>query len=208
MLYNKKMIRLEPNNGIPRHILLLMSVLGAFAVANLYYNQALLELISVGVGISHVEANLITVITQVGYALGLLFVIPLADMVSARHIVITAYLLTAASALVIASAYGVWMLWGGSLVLGLCSIMPQLFIPMATLYSRPQNKSRNMGYVASGIMLGILSARVVSGYIGDWLGWRADGASLQCPSLSGMYQRPHLHRLHQLRLLQTGGVGK
>lgn len=167
------MIQLKPDSGIPRHILLLMSVLGAFAVANLYYNQALLELISRGLGISHVQANLITVITQVGYALGLLFVIPMADMVSVRRIIISAFIMSAVAALVIATADGVWMLWGGSLVLGLCSIMPQLFIPMATLYSRPLNKSRNMGYVASGIMLGILSARVASGYVGDWFGWRA-----------------------------------
>ena len=51
--------------------------------------------------------------------------------------------------------------------------MPQLYIPMATLYSRPEKKSRNMGYVASGLMTGILSARVISGYVGEWLGWRA-----------------------------------
>ena len=65
------------------------------------------------------------------------------------------------------------MIWGASLTLGLCSIMPQLYIPMATLYSRPENKSRNMGYVASGLLTGILSARVISGYVGEWLGWRA-----------------------------------
>lgn len=113
------MIQLKPDSGIPRHILLLMSVLGAFAVANLYYNQALLELISRGLGISHVQANLITVITQVGYALGLLFVIPMADMVSVRRIIISAFIMSAVAALVIATADGVWMLWGGSLVLGL-----------------------------------------------------------------------------------------
>ena len=53
------------------------------------------------------------------------------------------------------------------------NIMPQLFIPMATLYSRPENKTRNMGYVASGLLTGILSARAVSGYVGEWWGWRS-----------------------------------
>ena len=75
--------------------------------------------------------------------------------------------------MLIAYANNVWLIWGTSLTLGLCSIMPQLYIPMATLYSRPENKSRNMGYVASGLLTGILSARVISGYIGEWLGWRA-----------------------------------
>ena len=167
------MKQLEPNGGIPRHILMMMAVLAGFTVANLYYNQALLELISQGVGITQSEANLITVITQVGYALGLLFIVPMADMVSVRRITTLAMSVAAASALSIAYANNVWVIWGASLTLGLCSIMPQLYIPMATLYSRPENKSRNMGYVASGLLTGILSARVISGYVGEWLGWRA-----------------------------------
>ena len=167
------MKQLEPNGGIPRHILMMMAVLAGFTVANLYYNQALLELISQGVGITQAEANLITVITQVGYALGLLFIVPMADMVSVRRITTLAMSVAAASALSIAYANNVWVIWGASLTLGLCSIMPQLYIPMATLYSRPENKSRNMGYVASGLLTGILSARVISGYVGEWLGWRA-----------------------------------
>ena len=167
------MKQLEPNGGIPRHLLLMMAVLAGFTVANLYYNQALLELISQGIGITQAEANLITVITQVGYALGLLFIVPLADMVPVRRITTLAMSVAAASALSIAYAQNVWLIWAASLTLGLSSIMPQLYIPMATLYSRPENKSRNMGYVASGLLTGILSARVISGYVGEWLGWRA-----------------------------------
>ena len=123
--------------------------------------------------ITHVQANLITVITQIGYALGLLFVVPLADMVSLRRIVMTCMSVAALSAVAIGFADSVWLLWGASLTLGLSSIMPQLFIPMATLYSRPENKTQNMGYVASGLVTGIVSARAVSGYIGEWFGWRA-----------------------------------
>ena len=167
------MAKLTPDNGIPRHLLLMMAMLAAFTVANLYYNQPLLDMICRDTGITQVEANLITVITQAGYALGLLFVIPLADMIAVRRIVVACMSVAALSALAIASAHSVWLLWGASLTLGISSIMPQLFIPMATLYSRPEKKSQNMGYVASGIMIGILLARVVSGYIGDWLGWRA-----------------------------------
>lgn len=167
------MIRLTPNNGIPRHILLMMVIMAGFTVANLYYNQPLLDLICRETGISEVQANLITVITQIGYALGLLFVVPLADMVPVRRIVVLAMSVAAVSAICIGFADNAWMLWGASLTLGISSIMPQLFIPMATLYSRPENKTRNMGYVASGLVTGIVSARAVSGYIGEWLGWRA-----------------------------------
>ncbi|MBO6098930.1 MAG: MFS transporter [Prevotella sp.] len=167
------MIRLTPHNGIPLHILLMMAVMAGFTVANLYYNQPLLNMICHETGISHVQANFITVITQIGYALGLLFIVPLADMVSARRIVVLGMLAAAVSAVVIGIANDVRLLWGASLTLGMSSIMPQLFIPMATLYSRPENKVRNMGYVASGIMTGIVSARAISGYIGEWWGWRS-----------------------------------
>ena len=166
------MIYLSPHNGIPRHILLMMAIMAGFTVANLYYNQPLLDMICRETGITQVEANLITVVTQIGYALGLLFVVPLADMVSVRRIVVLGMSVAAVSAVTIGFAENVWMLWGASLMLGISSIMPQLFIPMAALYSQPENKSRNMGYVASGLITGIVSARAVSGYVGDWLGWR------------------------------------
>ena len=166
------MIHLSPHNGIPRHILLMMAIMAGFTVANLYYNQPLLDMICRETGITQVEANLITVVTQIGYALGLLFVVPLADMVSTRRIVVVGMLVAAVSAVTMGFAENVWMLWGASLMLGISSIMPQLFIPMAALYSRPENKSRNMGYVASGLITGIVSARAISGYVGNWLGWR------------------------------------
>ncbi len=166
------MIRLTPHNGIPRQVLLMMAVMAGFTVANLYYNQPLLDLICRETGITQLEANLITVVTQIGYALGLLFVVPLADMVSVRRIVVVGMTVAAVSAVTIGLAGNVWVLWGASLTLGVSSIMPQLFIPMAALYSLPENKSRNMGYVASGLITGIVSARAVSGYVGDWLGWR------------------------------------
>ena len=71
----------------------MMAVMAGFTVANLYYNQPLLDMICRETGVTQVEANLITVITQIGYALGLLFVVPLADMVSVRRIVeLTTYL--------------------------------------------------------------------------------------------------------------------
>ena len=166
------MIHLSPHNGIPRHILLMMAIMAGFTVANLYYNQPLLDMICRETGITQVEANLITVVTQIGYALGLLFVVPIADMVSTRRIVVVGMSVAAVSAVTIGFAKNVWLLWGASLMLGISSIMPQLFIPMAALYSRPENKSRNMGYVASGLITGIVSARAISGYVGNWLEWR------------------------------------
>lgn len=98
------MIRLTPDSGIPRHILLMMAVMAGFTVANLYYNQPLLDMICRETDIKQVEANLITVITQIGYALGLLFVVPLADMVSVRRITVMAMTVAAVSAVTIGLA--------------------------------------------------------------------------------------------------------
>lgn len=75
-------------------------------------------------------------------------------------------------AVVIAVANKVWIIWGASLLLGACSVIPQFFIPIAGQYSEQKNKSKNMGIVLSGLLTGILASRVVSGYVGEWLGWR------------------------------------
>ena len=167
------MIQLEENKGIPRSILIMMSVVAGLTVANLYYNQPLLEEMKASLGANEVETNLITVITQAGYAAGLLFVVPLADMLSRRKIIMTNMATAVLMALVIAFTADIKVVWVASFILGMCSVVPQIFVPMAGLFSKPENKSRNMGYVLSGLLTGVLGARVVSGYLGDWIGWRA-----------------------------------
>lgn len=166
------MIQLKENGGIPRHILVMMSVIAGLTVANLYYNQPLLEEMRLSLGVGEVEANLITVITQIGYALGLLFVVPMADMYSRRKIVMTCMVIAFLMASAIALSSNIWIVWGASIILGACSVVPQIFVPMAGLFSRPEQKSRNMGFVLSGLLTGILLARVISGYLGGWIGWR------------------------------------
>lgn len=166
------MITLKENEGIPKSVLLMMSIVSGLTVANLYYNQPLLEEMRQSLAIGEVEANLITVITQIGYALGLLFVVPMADMYSRRKIVITSMVIAVLMTSAIALATNVWIVWGASVVLGVCSVVPQIFVPMAGLFSKPEQKSRNMGFVLSGLLTGILAARVVSGYIGGFVGWR------------------------------------
>lgn len=167
------MIQLEENKGIPRSILIMMSVVAGLTVANLYYNQPLLEEMKASLGANEVETNLITVITQAGYAAGLLFVVPLADMLSRRKIIMTNMATAVLMALVIAFTSDIKAVWAASFILGMCSVVPQIFVPMAGLFSKPENKSRNMGYVLSGLLTGVLGARVISGYLGDWVGWRA-----------------------------------
>lgn len=149
-----------------------MAVIAGLTVANCYYNQPLLEMIRHDIGVSQHEANLITVVTQTGYALGLCFLIPMGDLYSRRRIIVVNMTVAAMMAIVIAVAHKVWLIWGASLLLGASSVIPQFFIPIAGQYSEKKNKSRNMGVVLSGLLTGILASRVVSGYVGEWLGWR------------------------------------
>lgn len=166
------MTQLKENGGIPKSILTMMSVVGGLTVANLYYNQPLLEEIRTSLDTNELQANLITVITQIGYALGLLLIVPMADMWSRRKIVTLCMATAVVMASAIALATNIWGVWGASVVLGACSVVPQIFVPMAGLFSQPQHKSRNMGLVLSGLLTGVLAARVISGYLGGWIGWR------------------------------------
>ena len=166
------MKQLKENQGIERSLLLTMAVIAGLTVANCYYNQPLLEMIRHDMGVSQHAANLITVVTQIGYALGLCFLIPMGDLYSRRRIIVINMSVAAVMAVIIAFAQKVWIVWGASLLLGACSVIPQFFIPIAGQYSEKKNKSRNMGIVLSGLLTGILASRVISGYVGEWLGWR------------------------------------
>lgn len=124
---------LRPDQGIPAPTLLMMSAVAGLTVANLYYNQPLLEDIRTDLACSGTLANLITVVTQAGYALGLLLIVPMADMWSRRRIVLTI--------MSIAASHSIWTVLAVSLGLGVCSVIPQIFIPIAGQFSEPEHKS-------------------------------------------------------------------
>lgn len=165
-------MQLIPNGGIPKHIILLMAAMAGLVVANLYYNQPLLEMMRDDLSTTTSLANMIAVITQVGYAIGLLCIVPTGDLFSRRKIVVVCMIIASLMTITIGLSNNIYVIWYASLIMGACSIVPQLFIPIAGQFSRPENKARNMGYVLSGLLIGILGARVISGMIGEWFGWR------------------------------------
>ena len=141
-------------------------------MANLYYNQPLLNRISEDLAISEFTANLIPMTTQIGYALGLLFIIPLGDLYKRKNIIVINFLLLSVATCSIAMSVNVFYILLASLVTGICSVMPQIFIPIAAQFSLPQNKARNVGMMVSGLLTGILGSRVISGFVGEYWGWR------------------------------------
>lgn len=163
---------LEENKGIPASLLWTLAVISGISVANLYYNQPLLNRISSELHVSEFTANLIPMTTQIGYALGLLFIIPLGDLYKRRTIIMANFLLLSASMLSIGLLHDIHYILAASLVTGICSVMPQIFIPIASQFSRPERKSQNVGILVSGLLTGILGSRVVSGIVGEYWGWR------------------------------------
>ena len=165
-------IQLEENKGVPASLLWTLAIIAGVSVANLYYNQPLLNRISEDLHVSEFTANLIPMVTQIGYAAGLLFIIPLGDLYKRRNIIVICFLLLSVSLFGIAVARNIHFILLASLITGICSVMPQIFIPIAAQFSRPERKAQNVGLLISGLLTGILGSRVVSGIVGEYWGWR------------------------------------
>ena len=163
---------LRPHEGIPTHLMWLLAIMAGVSVANLYYCQPLLNMIRQDMNLTEFQVNLMPVCTQVGYALGLLFIIPMGDMYNRRHTMRVCAAVLVTSLLCISFNKSVWLLLGASFVTGFFSVIPQMFMPFASLYSRPGEKERKVGMILSGLLIGILGSRVASGYVGHLLGWR------------------------------------
>lgn len=151
----------------------MMAVMAGVSVANLYYCQPLLNMIRHDIQLSEFQVNLMPVCTQVGYALGLLTIIPMGDLYNRRKTMMVCALILTTSLLCISTASNIYILLVASFVTGFFSVIPQMFMPFALLYSRPEEKENKVGMILSGLLTGILGSRVASGYIGHLLGWRS-----------------------------------
>ncbi|WP_034730319.1 MFS transporter [Chryseobacterium sp. JM1] len=160
-------------NGISRTVIWLMAIISGLVVANNYYNQPLLALISDDLHVSESAASRISVLTQIGYALGLLLLVPLGDKFFRKKLILIDLFLVFGSLLWMTFATQLWMLYAASLLIGATSVIPQLFIPIAAELSSDKEKSSNIGVVMSGLLLGILLSRFIGGIVGDVWGWRA-----------------------------------
>lgn len=124
-------------------------------MANIYYCQPLLNMIRQDMAVSEFYVNLMPVLTQVGYALGLLFIVPLDDMINRRRIVLVNFSLLIFGLMAIYAAPNVHLLLAGSFVTGVCSVTPQIFMPMVSLFSKPEEKELKTGMVLSGLLTGV-----------------------------------------------------
>lgn len=149
---------LKENQGLPASLLWTLAIIAGISVANLYYNQPLLNRISRDLQTSEFTANLIAMITQIGYAIGLLFIIPLGDLFKRKTIILINFTVLVVSLLTIALTPYIHLILFASLLTGICSVMPQIFIPIAAQFSTPKTKGRNVGMIVSGLLTGILAS--------------------------------------------------
>lgn len=169
----KTFFETKDNQHLTKSVLWLMAIGAGLVVANNYYNQPLLGMIAREFGISEGVVSKVAMFTQIGYAVGLLFIIPLGDMFRRKKIILIDFIFIILSLLLFAMSRSIEVMVIASFFIGLTSVVPQIFVPIAAQLSQPEKKGRNVGIVMSGLLIGILASRVFSGILGEYLGWRA-----------------------------------
>jgi predicted MFS family arabinose efflux permease len=158
---------------LSRWLTLLFSVTCALAVANVYFVQPLLEAIAESLQVSPGLAGVVVTATQVGYAVGLVFIVALGDLLNRKRLMLSQAVLSAV-ALVVAGCAGQWsMLLGAMVMVGMTAVLVQVVVAYTAALASAQQRGQAVGTVTSGVVLGILLARLVSGGIADLAGWRA-----------------------------------
>lgn len=154
-------------------LLLMATACGLCAGAN-YFNQPLLNSMVQHLHISDAQASSTVTMAQVSYGLGLLFLVPLGDMLERRRLVLTLMLLAACGMLLsgisgLAGSFA--LLAAGTLMAGVFSVAAQVLVPMAATFAAPGTNGRAVGLVMSGLLVGILASRSVAGILSDLGGW-------------------------------------
>ncbi|WP_225869907.1 MFS transporter [Glaciimonas sp. PCH181] len=166
--------------AIPTWITLLLAIACGAIVANLYYAQPLIGLISASIHLSPAAAGLVVTLSQIGYCLGLLFIVPLGDLIENRRLVVSALVVTVFALIAAAFSQTAWQFLLAALVIGLSSVAAQVLVPYATYLATPEKRGQVVGNVMSGLLMGILLARPLSSLIANYWGWHAVFAMSAC----------------------------
>ncbi|WP_342424775.1 MFS transporter [Paenibacillus sp. FSL E2-0178] len=156
-----------------RSVALLFAIACGLAVANIYYAQPLLDAISQEFGITHSSVGLVITITQVCYALGLLLLVPLGDLLNRRWLIAGQMLISVLALIVVGTAPTSRILFIAIAAVGLLAVVTQTLVAFAATLADPAERGRTVGVVTSGIVIGILLARTFAGVLTDIAGWRS-----------------------------------
>ncbi len=151
----------------------LMAFACAVSVANLYWVQPLLDTLAKEFDASTTTAGLSVTFTQLGYVLGLIFIVPLGDILERKRLIVSISILTSLALVVAAFSPTIHFFLAASLLVGSASVVVQILVPFAATLAGDHERGKVVGQVMSGTLLGILFARTLSGFISDLAGWRA-----------------------------------
>jgi predicted MFS family arabinose efflux permease len=157
---------------IRRPLVLLLALASGLTVANTYYAQPLLEAIARDLGVGDATAGLIVTLGQIGYALGLVLLVPLGDLLDRRRLVTGLLLVAAGGLLLVAAAPAIGLVDAGIVLVGFTSVAAQIFVPFAATLAADHERGRVVGQVMTGLLLGTLLSRSVAGLIAQVAGWR------------------------------------
>lgn len=165
---------IEPKQApLTRSLLWLMTIGACLVVANNYYNQPLLGEIAREFAVTEAIANRVATVTIFGYAMGLLLLVPLGDKFDKKVLITIDFLFIICSLVAFGLSTSITMLMVSGFVIGFSSVVPQMFVPLVAQLSLPHDKNKNIGIVMTGLLIGILGSRTVSGILNRYLdSWR------------------------------------
>ncbi|MBC9725828.1 MFS transporter [Streptomyces sp. TRM68367] len=158
--------------GIPRRLVWLLTLVCGVTVANLYYTQPLLHEVASGFHVSESDAGLVVTATQVGYAVALVLLVPLGDIVRQRPLVCGLLIADAVALAACAGAPTLQALTGAGLLVGITSVVVQILVPFAATLAADHQRNRVIGTLLSGMLLGVLLSRTFAGVVSGLAGWR------------------------------------
>jgi len=162
---------MENTNALSKFQVLLMAIAAGASVANIYYNQPILKDIASTFNVTESKAGIISMLSQIGYGLGLFFIIPLGDKINKKNLILSLLSLLVVTLILMTIASTIQEVWILSVLIGISSVSVQVILPMAASLNT-LSRGKTVGTIFTGILIGILAARVFSGFIAEWLNWR------------------------------------
>lgn len=163
----------EAVKAVPGWITFLLAVSCGLIVANLYYTQTLVGPIGQAIHLSAGATGLIVTLTQIGYVAGLLFIVPLSDIIENRRLTVMSLILVVAALVLSVLAPNAPLFLAASLLIGLGSVAAQVLVPYASYLATEEDRGRVVGNVMSGLLLGIMFARPVASFMAGLWGWKS-----------------------------------
>jgi len=168
-------LEIQPTKAVrmDRRLVWVLAIACCISVANLYYSQPILADIGRSFHMSVDQAGFIATLGQLGYASGLLFIVPLGDRYNRRTLIVCMLIAVTIALAAMAVAPNITLLAIASYAVGVTTVIPQLIIPFAASLAADHERGQVIGTVMSGLLIGILLARTVSGFVSAHLGWQA-----------------------------------